>query len=83
MSVPVKPNAVIQQALAQVMTPVFDPDFSASSHGFRPKRSAHGALRQAQGHIKAGHRIAVDLDLRKFFDNIDHDILMALGPGGD
>jgi RNA-directed DNA polymerase len=70
-------DRVIQQAIAQVMTPVFDPGFSESSFGFRPKRSAHGALRQVKAHIKAGYRIAVDLDLAKFFDNVRHDILMA------
>ena len=59
------------------MTPIFDPEFSESSFGFRPNRSAHGALRQVQADIKAGYRIAVDLDLAKFFDNVQHDILMA------
>jgi RNA-directed DNA polymerase len=59
------------------MTPIFDPDFSESSYGFRPKRSAHGALKQVKADIKAGYRIAVDLDLAKFFDNVDHDILMV------
>lgn len=74
------PNVVdrlIQQAIAQVMTPIFDPGFSESSFGFRPKRSAHGAVKQVQADIKAGYRIAVDLDLKKFFDNVRHDILMA------
>jgi RNA-directed DNA polymerase len=70
-------DRLIQQAIAQVLTPIFDPGFSESSFGFRPKRSAHGALRQVQGHIRAGTRIAVDLDLAKFFDNVRHDILMA------
>ena len=79
-------DRVIQQAIAQVMTPIFDPEFSESSYGFRPKRSAHGALKQVKADIKAGYRIAVDLDLAKFFDapkevplgdNVDHDILMA------
>ncbi|MEF8735055.1 MAG: reverse transcriptase domain-containing protein [Candidatus Accumulibacter necessarius] len=68
---------VVQQAIAQVMTPIFDRDFSESSYGFRPKRSAHGALKQVKADIKAGYRIAVDLDLAKFFDNVDHDILMV------
>ena len=68
---------MIQQAIAQVLTPIFDPDFSASSFGFRPRRSAHMAVRQVQAHIEAGYRIAVDLDLAKLFDNIQHDILMA------
>jgi RNA-directed DNA polymerase len=74
------PNVVdrlIQQAIAQVLTPIFDPQFSESSFGFRPKRSAHGALRQVQAYIGAGYRVAVDLDLKKFFDNVQHDILMA------
>ncbi|MGH8632672.1 MAG: group II intron reverse transcriptase/maturase [Burkholderiales bacterium] len=70
-------DRVIQQAIAQVMTPIFDPEFSESSFGFRPKRSAHGAVKQVQAYIKAGYRIAVDLDLAKFFDNVQHDILMA------
>ncbi len=77
LGIPTVTDRVIQQAIAQVLTPIFDPGFSASSHGFRPGRSAHGALKQIQGHLKAGHRIAVDLDLAKFFDNVQHDILMA------
>jgi RNA-directed DNA polymerase len=59
------------------MGPIFDAGFSESSFGFRPRRGAHGALRQVQASIKAGYRIAVDLDLAKFFDNVQHDILMA------
>ena len=70
-------DRVIQQAIAQVMTPIFDPQFSESSFGFRPKRSAHGAVKRVQAYIKAGYRIAVDLDLKKFFDNVRHDLLMA------
>lgn len=70
-------DRVIQQAIAQVMTPIFDPQFSESSFAFRPKRSAHGAVKQVQAYLKAGYRIAVDLDLKKFFDNVQHDILMA------
>jgi len=77
LGIPTVVDRVIQQAIAQVMTPIFDPEFSASSFGFRPKRSAHGAVKQVQAHIKAGYRIAVDLDLAKFFDNVQHDILMA------
>ena len=77
LGIPTIVDRVIQQAIAQVMTPLFDPEFSESSYGFRPKRSAHGALKQVQADIKAGYRIAVDLDLAKFFDNVDHDILMA------
>ena len=70
-------DRVIQQAIAQVMTPIFDPGFSESSFGFRPKRSAHGAVKQVQAYIEAGYRIAVDPDLAKFFGNVQHDILMA------
>ena len=77
LGIPSVVDRVIQQAIAQVMTPIFDPQFSESSYGFRPKRSAHGALKQVKADIKAGYRIAVDLDLAKFFDNVDHDILMA------
>ena len=77
LGIPAVVDRVVQQAIAQVMTPIFDPEFSESSYGFRPKRSAHGALKQLKADIKAGYRIAVDLDLAKFFDNVDHDILMA------
>ena len=70
-------DRLIQQAIAQILGPMFDAEFSASSFGFRPRRSAHGALRQVQAYVKAGFRVAVDLDLAKFFDNVDHDILMA------
>jgi RNA-directed DNA polymerase len=77
LGIPSVVDRVVQQAIAQVMTPIFDPDFSESSYGFRPGRCAHGALKQVKADIKAGCRIAVDLDLAKFFDNVDHDILMA------
>jgi len=61
-------DRLIQQAIAQILGPIFDPGFSASSFGFRPRCSAHGALRQVQAYVKAGFRIAVDLDLAKFLD---------------
>lgn len=77
LGIPIVLDRLIQQAIAQVLTPIFDPQFSASSFGFRPGRSAHAALRQVQGYVEAGYRIAVDLDLAKFFDNVQHDILMA------
>jgi len=77
LGIPSVVDRVVQQAIAQVMTPIFDPEFSESSYGFRPGRCAHGALKQVKAEIKAGCRIAVDLDLAKFFDNVDHDILMA------
>lgn len=77
LGIPTVVDRLIQQAIAQVMGPIFDARFSESSFGFRPRRSAHGALRQVQADIKAGYRIAVELDLAKFFDNVQHDILMA------
>ena len=70
-------DRVIQQAIAQVLGPIFDPGFSDSSFGFRPGRSAHGAIRQVQRFIGDGYRVAVDLDLAKFFDNVQHDVLLA------
>jgi len=66
----------IQQAILQVLTPLFDPSFSDSSHGFRPKRSAHGAAKQAQRTIRQGYQHVVDVDLSKFFDRVQHDVLM-------
>jgi len=70
-------DRLIQQAIVQVLTPVFDPSFSESSHGFRPQRSAHGAAQQVQRTIRRGYRFAVDMDLSKFFDRVQHDVLMA------
>ncbi len=70
-------TAVIQQASAQVRGPIFDPEFSASSVGFRPGRSAHHAVKQIQSYLTAGAKVAVDLDLAKFFDRVNHDALMA------
>jgi RNA-directed DNA polymerase len=77
LGIPIIVDRLICQAIGQVLTPIFDPDFSESSFGFRPGRSAHGALRQVQRHIRQGYRIAVDLDLEKFFDKVSHDVLMA------
>ena len=68
---------LIQQAILQVLTPIFDPDFSESSFGFRPKRSAHGAVKQAVRYIKQGYRFVVNMDLSKFFDRVQHDVLMS------
>ena len=68
---------LIQQAIVQVLTPIFDPTFSESSFGFRPKRSAHGAAKQVQRTIRRGFRYAADIDLSKFFDRVQHDVLMV------
>ena len=70
-------DRLITQAILQVLTPIFDPGFSELSFGSRPKRSAHGALRQVQQYIREGYCIAVDLDLEKFFDKVNHDVLMS------
>jgi len=68
---------MIQQAILQILTPIFDPEFSESSFGFRPGRSAHGALKQIQQTIREGYRHCVDMDLSKFFDRVQHDVLMT------
>ncbi len=73
------PNVVdrlIQQATCQVLTPILDPGFSESSFAFRPRRSAHGATKQVQKIIRQGHTHCVDVDLSKFFDRVQHDVLM-------
>lgn len=77
LGIPTTLDRLITQAIQQVLTPIFDPTFSESSYGFRPGRSAHGALRQVQRYIDEGYRIAVDLDLEKFFDRVNHDVLMS------
>ena len=76
LGIPTVLDRVIQQAMYQVMMPIFDPDFSEFSYGFRPGRSAHGAVRKVREYIRKGYRIAVDMDLSKFFDRVDHDVLM-------
>ncbi|MEO0034425.1 MAG: group intron reverse transcriptase/maturase [Pseudomonadota bacterium] len=77
LGIPTVLDRLIQQAIHQVLTPIFDPGFSKSSFGFRPGRSAHDAVRAAQSHVTAGNRFVVDLDLEKFFDRVNHDMLMA------
>jgi len=77
LGIPTVRDRLIQQALLQVLQPHFDPTFSDSSFGFRPGRSAHQALERARAHIAAGHRWVVDLDLEKFFDRVNHDVLMS------
>jgi len=70
-------DRLIQQALSQVLTPIFDPNFSESSYGFRPGRSAHDAVRAARNYIEEGFTWVVDVDLAQFFDRVNHDVLMA------
>jgi RNA-directed DNA polymerase len=76
LGIPTVIDRVIQQAVYQVMMPIFDPDFSEFSYGFRPGRSAHDAVRKVREYIRQGYRIAVDMDLSKFFDRVNHDVLM-------
>ena len=70
-------DRLIQQAICQVLTPIFDPGFSESSFGFRPGRSAHGAAKRVQQIIRQGYAWCVDVDLSKFFDRVQHDVLMS------
>ena len=76
LGIPTVVDRLIQQALLQVLQPLIDPSFSEHSHGFRPGRSAHGAVRQAQRYVHEGRQVVVDVDLEKFFDCVNHDILM-------
>ena len=78
LGIPTVTDRVVQQAIAQVLTPIFDPTFSDSSFGFRPGRNAHQAIRQVQASVKDGYRMAVDIDLAKFFDTVNHDVLKNL-----
>lgn len=76
LGIPTVLDRLIQQAIAQELVPIFDPDFSDHSYGFRPGRSAQDAVRKVQEYIKEGYRWAVDMDLEKFFDTVNHDALM-------
>lgn len=78
LGIPCVMDRLIQQGIAQVLSPLFEPTFSDHSHGFRPNRSGHDAVKQVQQYVKAGYKIAVDVDLSKFFDRINHDRLMTL-----
>ena len=77
LGIPTVLDRLIQQALNQVLQPLFDPEFSSSSYGFRPGRNAHQAVEAARGYVAEGKRWVVDLDLEKFFDRVNHDVLMA------
>jgi group II intron reverse transcriptase/maturase len=77
LGIPTVLDRLIQQALNQVLQPLFDPEFSSSSYGFRPGRNAHQAVEAARGYGAEGKRWVVDLDLEKFFDRVNHDVLMA------
>jgi RNA-directed DNA polymerase len=77
LGIPTVVDRMIQQAILQVLTPIFDPHFSESSYGYRPGRCGQDAVEAAQGYAGAGYRFVVDLDLEKFFDRVNHDVLMA------
>jgi RNA-directed DNA polymerase len=77
LGIPTVIDRLIQQAVLQVLQPVFEPTFSEHSYGFRPGRSAHQAVRKARKYVEAGHHYVVDVDLEKFFDHVDHDVLMG------
>ena len=70
-------DRLLQQALLQVLTPIFDPQFSRASYGFRPGKRAHEAVEKARQYVEEGYDWAVDLDIEKFFDRVNHDLLMA------
>ena len=77
LGIPTVLDRLLQQALHQVLSPIFEADFSESSYGFRPGRSAHQAVLQAREFVSCGRRWVVDMDLEKFFDRVNHDILMS------
>jgi RNA-directed DNA polymerase len=77
LGIPTVLDRLVQQAIHQVLEPIFEPMFSNSSYGFRPKRSAHQALKAASGYVQSGKGWVVDIDLLKYFDQVNHDILMS------
>ena len=77
LGIPTVLDRFVQQSILQVLQPMFDPSFSKHSHGFRPGRRAHDAVCEAQGYIQEGKRVVVDVDLEKFFDRVNHDVLMG------
>jgi group II intron reverse transcriptase/maturase len=77
LGIPTAPDRLIQQALLQVLQPIFDPTFSDHSYGFRPGRRAHDAVRRAQSYVQEGRRWVVEVDLERFFDRVNWDILMG------
>jgi Reverse transcriptase (RNA-dependent DNA polymerase)/Group II intron, maturase-specific domain len=76
LGIPTATDRLIQQALLQVLQPLIDPTFSEYSHGFRPGRRAHDAVKAARAYVQSGKRVVVDVDLTKFFDRVNHDILI-------
>lgn len=77
LGIPTVQDRLIQQAINQILMEEYEPKFSDHSYGFRPERSAHDAIRKAQGYIEGGKKYVVDMDLEKFFDTVNHDRLMS------
>jgi hypothetical protein len=77
LGIPTLTDRLIQQALHQVLSPIFEADFSESSYGFRPGRNAHQAVKAAKQYVAEGRRFVVDMDLEKFFDRVNHDLLIG------
>lgn len=77
LGIPTVKDRVVQQAIAQILSPLFDPTFSNAVYGFRPKRSAHDAIKAASAYVKEGYTWVVDIDLEQFFDQVNHDKLMS------
>lgn len=78
LGIPTVTDRFIQQAITQVLVPIFDPMFSEQSYGFRPNKRGHDAVRKAKEYIKEGNRWVIDIDLEKFFDKVNHDKLMGI-----
>ncbi|WJP99740.1 group II intron reverse transcriptase/maturase [Geobacillus stearothermophilus] len=78
LGIPTVTDRFIQQAIAQVLTPIFDPSFSEHSYGFRPGRRGHDAVKKAKQYIQEGYTWVIDIDLEKFFDRVNHDKLMGI-----
>jgi len=78
LGVPTVIDRTVQQAMVQVLQPIFEQTFSDSSYGFRPKRSAHQAIQQAKKYYEEGYRYVVDLDIEKYFDTVNHDLLIKM-----
>ena len=77
LGIPTVMDRLIQQAIHQILSPLWESEFSVHSYGFRPGRSAQQAIKAAQSHVNRGKRWVVDMDLEKFFDRVNHDVLMA------
>lgn len=78
LGIPTAVDRVIQQAIAQVLTPIYEPLFSENSYGFRPKRSAHDAINKCREHLDENYKYVVDMDLEKYFETVNHDMLITL-----